>query len=148
MCSGRWTDGAPATGPTAARLPGSCARPPPTCPPRPAFVDPPWLWGSEQHVRGLFAGTGIELEFERGVAEFPPFDSVDDDVEYHSARFGPLLAARAATEADGRWPELRSRLRELHEGLTSAEYLLVVGRKAARGRRRSAGDRVDELPGG
>ena len=61
----------------------------------PAFVDPPWLWGSEQHVRGLFAGTGIELEFERGVAEFPPFDSVDDDIEYHSARFGPLLAARA-----------------------------------------------------
>jgi SAM-dependent methyltransferase len=94
----------------------------------PAFVDPPWLWGSERHVRSLFAGTGIELEFERGVAEFPRFESTDDDVEYHSTRFGPLIAARAVTEADGRWPELRSRLRELHEGLTSSEYLLVLGR--------------------
>ena len=45
---------------------------------------------------------------------------------------GPLMAARAATEADGRWPVLRSQLRELHEGLTSADYLLVVGGKEAR----------------
>jgi SAM-dependent methyltransferase len=101
----------------------------PYLPASPAFVDPPWLWGSEQYVGTLFAGTGIELEFERGVLEFPPFDSADDDIEYHSTRFGPLMAARAMTEADGRWPELRSRLRELHEGLTSAEYLLVAGRK-------------------
>ncbi len=97
----------------------------------PAFVEPPWLWGSEQHVRTLFADTGVELEFERGTAEFPSFDSADDDIEYHSTRFGPLIAARAATEADGRWPALQSRLQELHEGLSSAEYLLVVGRKAA-----------------
>jgi SAM-dependent methyltransferase len=98
----------------------------------PAFVDPPWLWGSEQHVRTLFAGTGIEHTFDRGVAESPPFDSADDDLEYHAMRFGPLMTARAAAEADGRWPELHSRLRELHEGLTSAEYLLAVGRKATR----------------
>ncbi|MGH2935283.1 MAG: class I SAM-dependent methyltransferase [Gaiellaceae bacterium] len=95
----------------------------------PAFVDPPWLWGSEQHVRALFAGTGTELGFERGVAAFPAFDSVDDYIEYHSTRFGPLMAARAATEADGRWPVLRSRLRELHEGLRSADYLLTLGQK-------------------
>ncbi len=43
-------------------------------PPAPGFASPPWLWGSEQHVRALFAGTGVDLEFERGVVEFPPFD--------------------------------------------------------------------------
>jgi SAM-dependent methyltransferase len=95
----------------------------------PAFVDPPWLWGSEPHVRELFAGTGTDLGFERGTVELPSFDSADDNIEYHSRRFGPLMAARAAAEADGRWPELRSRLRELHEGLRSAEYLLTLGQR-------------------
>src|SRR5215218_8915057 len=32
-------------------------------PPPPDFVSPPLLWGTEQHVRDLFAGTGVDLEF-------------------------------------------------------------------------------------
>jgi SAM-dependent methyltransferase len=100
-------------------------------PPAPDFASPPWLWGSERHVRALFAGTGVDLQFEHGMAEFPPFDSADANVEYHTRTLGPLIAARALTEADGRWPALRGELVELHRDLDASEYLLAVGRKAA-----------------
>jgi SAM-dependent methyltransferase len=100
-------------------------------PPAPGFASPPWLWGSEEHVRSLFDGTGVELEFERGVADLPPFDSAEQNVEYHSRTLGPLIAVRALTEADGRWPALRSELVELHDGLVSSEYLLALGRTPA-----------------
>ena len=33
--------------------------------PAPDFADPPLLWGSEAHVRELFEGTGVDLEFRR-----------------------------------------------------------------------------------
>jgi len=98
-------------------------------PPPPAFAEPPWLWGSEQHVRSLFADTEVALDFERGVVEFPPFASAEEDVEYHAARFGPLAVARKLTEADGRWPGLRAELLRLHEGLVASEYLLALGRR-------------------
>ena len=32
-------------------------------PPAPPFVQPPLLWGSENHVRHIFANTGVTLEF-------------------------------------------------------------------------------------
>jgi SAM-dependent methyltransferase len=100
-------------------------------PPPPRFAAPPALWGAEEPVRALFAEAPIELEFERGVHELPPFESAEANVDYHTTTFGPLMAARATTEANGRWPELRSRLVELHDALVSAEYLLVLGRKYA-----------------
>src|SRR5215216_6273752 len=34
-------------------------------PPPPDFASAPALWGDEEHVRGLFDGTGIDLEFTR-----------------------------------------------------------------------------------
>ncbi len=61
-----------------------------------------------------------------------PSTPPSEDVDYHATRFGPLLAARALTEADGRWPALRAELEPLHEGLVSAEYLLVLGRRGRR----------------
>jgi SAM-dependent methyltransferase len=77
-------------------------------PPPAEFVSPPALWGSEDHVRGLFAGTDLALEFERGVVQATPFDSVDEALEFYTTKFGPLIKAREVTEADGRWPALRA----------------------------------------
>src|SRR6266568_355798 len=37
--------------------------------PPPVASGPPVLWGSEQHVRQLFAGTGVELSFAREATE-------------------------------------------------------------------------------
>jgi SAM-dependent methyltransferase len=100
-------------------------------PPAPAFAQPPWLWGSDEHVRSLFAGSDVELELERGVLELPPFASPDEEVEYHSTRLGPLMAARALAEHDGRWQALRAELTALSDGGSSSEYLLVLGGRRA-----------------
>src|SRR3954452_12558990 len=32
----------------------------------PSYAAPPPLWGSEPYIRGLFAGTGVHLQFARG----------------------------------------------------------------------------------
>ncbi|HEU5417683.1 MAG TPA: class I SAM-dependent methyltransferase [Streptosporangiaceae bacterium] len=116
-----WTPGS-----AISRVFGTIAR---YLPPPPPSAAPPVLWGSEDHVRSLFAGTPIDIEFEHGTAEFPPFESAEADLEYRLARFGPLMQARALTEADGRWPALRAELLALHEGLTAAGYLVMLGRK-------------------
>ncbi len=99
-------------------------------PPPPPGVEPPLLWGSEGHVRELFAGTGVEIELTRETIQFPRFDSLDEEMEFATTKFGPLIMARrmlpperyAAMLADQR------RLLETHTG--PAEYLVTVGRKA------------------
>lgn len=107
-------------------------------PPPPEFASPPPLWGTEDHVRELFDGTGVELDFERESVEFR-FDSVDDAVDYYATKFGPVMMARKLTEGDGRWPELRADLTALFERRNestagdlseTAEYLVTHGRKS------------------
>lgn len=98
-------------------------------PPPPELAAPPWLWGAEDHVRSLFAGSATELAFEHGTLEFRAFETVDADIEFHSTKVGPLVKVRALTEADGRWPSLREELAELFGRSASADYLLVLGRK-------------------
>jgi SAM-dependent methyltransferase len=101
-------------------------------PPAPPLAEPPALWGSEAHVRELFDGTGVELEFERDVVQPVPFDSTDEAVEFISTKFGPMIMARQLTEASGRWQDLRSELAKLYERDDPLEYLVVVGRKEER----------------
>jgi SAM-dependent methyltransferase len=101
-------------------------------PPPPAFAAPPLLWGDEQHVRGLFADTGIDLVFDREVApsSLSRFGSVDERIDYYTASFGPLMMLRHMTEANGAWPELRDDLAELYARPDDdGEYLVVLGRK-------------------
>lgn len=106
-------------------------------PPDPGFVDPPPLWGDETHVRQLFEGTGIELEFEREHWEIG-HDSPEAAVECYTTTFGPVVDARRLAEAEGRWARLHedmTRLFERHNttGTTrvafDAEYLVILGRK-------------------
>jgi SAM-dependent methyltransferase len=115
-----------AHGSTISRLFGVMAR---YLPPPPPFAAPPALWGAEEHVRDLFAGTPVELQFERGVHQFPPFDSAETNIEYHTTTFGPLMAVRALTGADGRWPALRAELLTLHQAYVASEYLVTLGHK-------------------
>jgi SAM-dependent methyltransferase len=101
-------------------------------PPAPAFAAPPLLWGVEAHVRDLFAGTGIELEFDRELAPNPltRFETVDERIEYYTTTFGPLLRLRQVTEAQGTWPALRRDLAELYaQPDEEGEYLVVLGHK-------------------
>lgn len=103
--------------------------------PSPAAL-PPLLWGTEDHVRELFRGTGVALSFERGsVPSSYDFPSPDAGVEYYTTTFGPLVVARQLAERRGDWPALRDALRSQLERQArerpDAEYLVALGRRAA-----------------
>jgi hypothetical protein len=104
----------------------------------PDFASPPPLWGDEDHVRGLFDGTGVELEFARGQNPWL-FDSPEHYVVFMATNYGPTLKARERLTAEGHWKECRGqilalaeRLNEATDGglLMHAEYLLAVGHKS------------------
>jgi len=106
-------------------------------PPPPDFVDPPLLWGNEAHVRELFEGAGIDLEFERDEVGLRN-TSVAEAVELYSTKLGPVAQARQLLEAEGKWPALRDQLTDLFERTNTSrdgrlicpsQYLLVLGRK-------------------
>jgi ubiquinone/menaquinone biosynthesis C-methylase UbiE len=103
--------------------------------PLPPFASPPLLWGSEEHVRGLFADTGVELSFERDeVVE--EYGTLEQAVEIYTTTFGPILVARELHESEGRWPALKDDLTAMFErnllpgdGAVAYEYLLILGSK-------------------
>jgi SAM-dependent methyltransferase len=103
----------------------------------PEYVSPPPKWGSEDHVRGLFEGTGVELDFTRGENPWR-FDSAEHYVMFFESNYGPTLKARERLSAEGRWEECREELYAMAERrneatdgglLMQAEYLVAVGRK-------------------
>ena len=104
-------------------------------PPASQFTQPPPLWGSEEHVAGLFAGTGLQLRFEREhVAMRLP--SVEDALRMFGSKWGPFVQAREELERHGRWSALRADLAEVLERhntsgdrtlVFTGEYLTVVG---------------------
>src|SRR5215208_1011517 len=104
----------------------------------PEYASPPPLWGSEEHVRELFADTPLEFEFARG---FNPwhFDSAEHYVVFMETHYGPTLKARERLTAEGRWEECRSEILAMAERrnqatdgslLFNAEYLVAVGHNA------------------
>jgi SAM-dependent methyltransferase len=104
----------------------------------PDYASPPPLWGNEEHVRELFADTGIELEFARGHNPWR-FDSAEHFVLFFETYYGPTLKARQRLEGEGRYRELREELHALAERhneatdgslLMHGEYLVTVGRRA------------------
>jgi SAM-dependent methyltransferase len=99
-------------------------------PPPPPFAQPPVLWGSEEHVRELFAGSGIELAFERDVAPEPDFATTEDAIAFGEEKFGPMIMARRMLPPD-RYAEMRATMVELFDRGMPMEYLVTLGTKAA-----------------
>jgi SAM-dependent methyltransferase len=106
-------------------------------PPLPDYASPPPLWGSEAHVRGLFADSPVQLEFARGVNPWR-FDSAEHYVVFMETHYGPTLKARERLTAAGRWEQCRSeivamaeRRNEATDGdlLMHAEYLVTVAHR-------------------
>jgi SAM-dependent methyltransferase len=103
----------------------------------PPGVQPPPLWGGEDHLRELL-GDRAELEsVERDVLEVTAFQRPDDYGEHFKARYGPTIAARANAEKEGRAGELDRVLSELcaewnrgsdDDARFEMEYLLTVAR--------------------
>jgi SAM-dependent methyltransferase len=98
-------------------------------PPAPNFAQPPLLWGSPDHVRNLFAGTGVQLEFDRDTVEGATYDSGGDALDFFSTKFGPLMMVRGLLEALGTWADVRDELAKIYDRHEPAEYLVVLGRK-------------------
>lgn len=108
----------------------------PRMPKLPEGASPPPLWGDEAHVRKLFAGAGVQFEFELRHAEFS-YGSAGGFVDYMAYHYGPLLKARERLSQEGTWDELRRDLVGLCERSNVAwdgfsapsEYLLARGVK-------------------
>jgi ubiquinone/menaquinone biosynthesis C-methylase UbiE len=99
-------------------------------PPLPPFASAPIAWGTEEHVRELFAGSGIQLEFERAIAaEIEPFADGRSAVDFLVTNFGPLIKLHGMLEAQGRWEPVSSTLAEIYDRHEPGEYLVVLGRK-------------------
>ncbi len=103
----------------------------------PPGVQPPPLWGGEDHLRELF-GDRVELEkLERDVLEVTAFPRPDDYGEHFKQRYGPTIAARANAEKEDRAEEFDRTLSEFcaqwnrgsdDDARFEMEYLLTVGR--------------------
>jgi SAM-dependent methyltransferase len=87
-------------------------------PPPPGL--PPTLWGSEDHVRDLFARAGLDLSFERELATLR-FDSIEQAVALYETKFGPVVKARELLEPTGRWAAMRDDLAAMFERHNQAE---------------------------
>jgi SAM-dependent methyltransferase len=82
----------------------------PFAPPPPPGAQPPPLWGSEEHLQGLFGGRVSWHTLERDVLEITAFARPHDYGEHFKARYGPTIAARANAERDGRAAEFDAAL--------------------------------------
>ena len=111
----------------------------PFAPPPPPGAQPPPLWGSEEHLRGLFGGRVSWNTLERDELEITAFEHARDYGEHFKAKYGPTIAARANAEKDGRDAEFDRALDafcdEWNRGTPDQarfekEYLVSVGTRA------------------
>lgn len=125
LCVAAWTPEGE-VGELFATLGGYMPAPPP-------IAEAPVLWGSEDHVRDLFADAGLELEFTRETVQFPRFDTVEEEVEFSATKFGPMIMARRMLPPE-RWEALVADMSRLIAAQTGAmEYLVTTGRKGYAG---------------
>jgi SAM-dependent methyltransferase len=103
----------------------------------PAFASPPPLWGSTDHVRRLFEGSRIRLDFDRGHNPWR-FASAEAWVSFMETAYGPTVKARQRLTAEGRWEDCRAEMLALAERRNEAtdgslhmeaEYLITVAHK-------------------
>jgi SAM-dependent methyltransferase len=107
-------------------------------PPPPEGFQPPILWGREDHVRGLFEGAGLELDFNRTTVAFTAASAGELFAE-DEHDLPPILNAQRVLEPEGRWEEARQALLDLDAEANVAkdggyraenEYLMIKGTKA------------------
>ena len=111
----------------------------PFMPPPPPGAQPPPLWGSEEHVQGLFGGRVDWRMLERESLEITAFDRPRDYGEHFKARYGPTIAARANAVKNDREAEFDEALDAFcdewnrgsgDDARFEKEYLLAVGTRA------------------
>ncbi len=108
----------------------------PFMPPPPPGAQPPPLWGSEEHLQGLFGGRVEFHTLERDALEITAFPRARDYGEHFKAHYGPTIAARANAARNGREAEFDDALDAFCEKWNRGtpdrarfemEYLVAVG---------------------
>jgi SAM-dependent methyltransferase len=111
----------------------------PFAPAPPPGAQPPPLWGSEEHLAGLFGERVDFAALEREVLDVTAFERPRDYGEHFKARYGPTIAARANAVRSDREAEFDDALNafcdEWNRGSADharfeMEYLLAVGTRA------------------
>ena len=111
----------------------------PFAPPPPPGAQPPPLWGSEEHLAGLFGGRVDWHTQERDELEITAFEKPRDYAEHFKGRYGPTISTRAFADANGRAEELDAALDafcdEWNRGTPDQarfekEFLVSVGTRA------------------
>jgi ubiquinone/menaquinone biosynthesis C-methylase UbiE len=104
----------------------------------PEGFQPPPLWGTEDHAREIFDGTGMELDFEPTTVDFTA-ESADEFFAEFERDLPPIVMAKQRLEPDGKWEPLRTDLKQLYDESNEAddgsfrapqEYVLIKGTKA------------------
>lgn len=110
----------------------------PYAPPLPPGVQPPPLWGREDHVRALLGDRVTNLTAQRKTVRVDKFTSPEDFRDYFKARYGPTIAAYRGIADD---PQRTAALDRDLAGLASRhdsgsvttimewEYLLITASK-------------------
>lgn len=102
--------------------------------PPPPGVEPPPLWGVEEHVAEVFGAAGVSPSLTRETVDFD-FPSVEDAVQCYAEDFGPFVVARGVLEPQGRWDDFIGAFRDLVLRFNSAgdgtarirsEYLVIT----------------------
>ncbi|WP_369138389.1 class I SAM-dependent methyltransferase [Modestobacter versicolor] len=70
--------------------------------PPPPGAQPAPLWGSEEHLQGLFGGRVDWATLSRATLEITAFAQPGDYARHFIASYGPAIAARANAAKDGR----------------------------------------------
>lgn len=113
----------------------------PFSPPAPPGSQPPSLWGSEEHVRGLFGGRITEIRAEKRTLAVRSFHQPEDFLRYFKSHYGPTISVyRFIADDTEKARSLDTALIELAESFGEAhgdaafqmawEYLLLTARKA------------------
>jgi ubiquinone/menaquinone biosynthesis C-methylase UbiE len=112
----------------------------PFAPPPPPGAQPAPLWGSEEHVLGLFGERVSFKTLERDNLEITAFPNARDYGEHFKAYYGPTIAARANAEREGRASEFDEVVAAFcdrwdrgtpGQARFEQEYLVAIGTKAA-----------------
>lgn len=104
--------------------------------PPPPGAQPPPLWGSEEHLAGLFGNRVDFHTLQRDTLEINAFARARDYGEHFKAYYGPTIAVRANAAKDGRAEEFdealdlfcdKWNLGTPDHAMFEKEYLLAVG---------------------
>jgi SAM-dependent methyltransferase len=108
----------------------------PFAPPPPPGAQPAPLWGSEEHLRGLFGGKVDFHTLSRDNLVITAFERPEDWAEHFKQYYGPTITVRAKAAKEGREGEFDEALRKFsiesnrgtdEEPRFEQEYLLAVG---------------------